>query len=74
MLPELFVDGVLVVLGLDAGFLGGDGLGLVAGLAVVRDTTGVWGFSTSFMSSVSERCESAGEGTSCQAQPLAIPT
>lgn len=45
----------LGVEGLVAGFLGAEGLGLAAGLAVVRGGDGTWGFSTSFMSSVSER-------------------
>ena len=51
-------DGLLGVVGLDTGFFGADGLGLGAGLAVVRGGSGTWGFSTSFMSSVSERWES----------------
>lgn len=50
----LGVEGLGVV-GLDTGLFGADGLGLGAGLAVVRGGSGTWGFSTSFMSSVSER-------------------
>lgn len=46
--------------GPDAGLLGAGALGL----AVVRGGSGTWGFSTSFMSSVSERSESAGGSTS----------
>lgn len=49
-------DGVLGVAGLEAGFLGAEGLG--AGLVVVRGGAGSCGFSTSFMSSVSERWDS----------------
>lgn len=45
MLLEVLEDGVLGVVGLgveglDAGFLGADGLGLGAGLAVVRGGSG----------------------------------
>ena len=40
----------------DEGFLGAAGLGLGLGLTVVvRGGMGTWAFSTSFMSSVSER-------------------
>lgn len=63
MLVGVFEDDVcgvvgLGVEGLDTGFFGADGLGLGAGFAVVRGGSGIWGFSTSFMSSVSERSES----------------
>lgn len=58
MLEGVFEDGVFGVEGLAAGFLGADGLGLGAGLAVVRGSIGTWGFSTSFMSSVSGRWDS----------------
>lgn len=60
LLLVVLEDGVLGVVsfgvkGLDAGFFGVEGFGLTAGLAVVRGGRGTCGFSTSFMSSVSER-------------------